>query len=222
MNIFSRITKYNQKYISKNSGMTLIELLVVLGIFMAISGLAIFDYGSFKSAASIQNLSDDIALSIRKAQTYATGVRGVEASFASGFGVHFTTNPSQANSLSGSNKSFVVFADVSADKTYNYLTMTSGVCGSPTSANECLEMLNITSTDKIKSIWIDGSEQPDINNSIDIVFRRPKPDASFCYKSTPSSACKTDISSVDIMIANDTSGGKTRKISISNLGQINN
>ena len=61
--MFKRLNK--NKY---NRGMTLVELIVVLAIFMIILGLTIFDYSSFKSTTTIQNLADDIALTIRKAQ----------------------------------------------------------------------------------------------------------------------------------------------------------
>jgi prepilin-type N-terminal cleavage/methylation domain-containing protein len=73
---------------NKKAGVTLIELMVVISIFAIISATVIVDYRSFSSSISTQNLADDIALSIRKAQGYAIGVRGYNNIF-NGYGIHF-------------------------------------------------------------------------------------------------------------------------------------
>ena len=105
----SKIKKYN-------SGMTLIELLVVLAIFAIISGITMFDYSSFKSSASLNNLANDISLSIRKAQSYAIGAKGINSSFSDIYGVHFSTD---------NKSSFSVFANTS-DNSIEELSITSG------------------------------------------------------------------------------------------------
>src|ERR1035437_8584732 len=130
-----------------NSGFTLVELLVVIFIFMIITGITIFSYGKFNSSLSIQNLADDIALSVRRAQGFAIGVRGTGSSFTDGYGIHFTANPNSPLNA-GSNKAFILFTDmgITPNKKYNYDS--SGKCGSPTSSNECMEVLSITSADR--------------------------------------------------------------------------
>lgn len=63
-----------KKKLPKNnqSGMTFIELVVVMGIFTAISATVLFNYRSFSSSVSLQNLSQEIALQGKRAQTLAT------------------------------------------------------------------------------------------------------------------------------------------------------
>lgn len=212
-----------------NKGMTLLELLVVIFIFMVISSITIFNYGNFNSSLSLQNLADDIALSARRAQGFAIGVRGVRGSdnsFNEGYGIHFSTNP---NSLlyAGSNKSFVLFADITKpnettpNQKYDY---TSGNCGEPTVGNECMEVLSITSADRIDSIYLnDNPDSVSSTGTVDILFYRPNPEPKFCYRSNPAnSGCDEDssISSVKIRVTNDQNPGVFKTIMISNNGQI--
>lgn len=215
-----KLLKKNKKYsINSQKGMTLIELLVVLAIFIVISTIVMYDYSSFKSSVSTNNLADDIALSIRKAQSYAIGVRGLSADFQYGHGAHFSTVTNPANYLSGSGKSFILFADINVNNYYNYNT--SNICNSPSYSNECEEILNITSNDKISSIWVDGVQKPQ-GGTLDIVFRRPDPDALFCYRPTSGSSCQTNISNVSVEVDNGLTGSKrvTKKITVWNTGQI--
>lgn len=91
------------KKIKYNSGMTLIELLVVLAIFAIISGITMFDYASFKSNVSLNNLANDVSLSIRKAQSYAIGARGNSGSFSEGYKIHFSTDSKYSFSVATEN-----------------------------------------------------------------------------------------------------------------------
>lgn len=85
----------------KNKGMTLVELLVVLAIMGIISGMVVINYSGYRSSASIKVTSDDIALSIRQAQTFALGVRSISSGVFPGYGVHFDTY--DANGTQGGN-----------------------------------------------------------------------------------------------------------------------
>lgn len=201
-------------------GFTLVELMVVISIFVIITTITIFNYGDFRSSVSLQNLTDDIALSIRKAQGFAVGARGVETGtdvvFTNSYGMHFSIN-SNGTGLEGSDKSFVMFA--STDKVYD---KTTGACGGV--LNECIEVFNITSADKIEEIWLNGTQKMPQNSSVDVIFTRPDTRASFCYRPTFSSSCLTDYSEIKIVISNgqtDESGKrKTKSISVQNTGQI--
>ena len=104
--------------------MTIVELLVVLAIFAIISGITMVDYSSFKSSASLNNLANDISISIRKAQSYAIGARGNSGSFDDGYGVHFSTD---------NDSLFTIFTS---------------------SDNNTIETLNINSGDKISGFII--------------------------------------------------------------------
>ncbi len=203
---------------SKQRGMTLVELLVVLAIFFIVAGLTIFDYGRFRSSVSLQNLADDIALSIRRAQNYAIGVKSANPSaFDSGYGIHFSTNLySSSDARAGSNKSFVIFADLDGSHTYNYTTSTSAICdvSTITAGEECVDLLSINTADSIYQICPDGNNC--VNSGFaDITFLRPNPDAFICVDG----ACSSSLSSVDIVVRN-TASGDTKTISVSNIGQI--
>ncbi|MFA6251135.1 MAG: prepilin-type N-terminal cleavage/methylation domain-containing protein [Candidatus Paceibacterota bacterium] len=173
-------------------GVTLIELIVVISIFLVMSLIVLFNYGQFRSATSIQNLADDIALSVRKAQSYAIGVRGSSSAFDFGYGVHFSLNSVTKNYF-GSNKLFLIFANINNNMTYDYDK--SNECGKPTAENECLEALKITSADVISNIYLgyskDNEKAIDKNDLVEIFFNRPNPEPIFCYKKNTSSANDT-------------------------------
>jgi len=217
--------KYSSGPASTQGGITLIELLVVIFIFMVITGITIFNYGKFNSSLSIQNLADDIALSVRRAQGYAIGVRGFSSSFIKGYGIHFTTNPDTSDLSAGSNKSFILFSDINITTPNKYNYDGTNICGPLSMANECLEVLNITSADQITQISLnDGDTTIPQTGTLDILFKRPNPEPIFCYRSDIShSDCDlggSNISSVKIKISNITNLESSKMITISNNGQI--
>lgn len=213
---------------SNQSGMTLVELLVVLAIFIIVSGITIFDYGRFRSTVSLQNLADDIGLSIRRAQNYAIGVHSSESSeFRNGYGVHFSTgSPIASDVRAGSNKSFILFSDLQTDgntpgnKVYDH-TPSNISCTTSTLSqnNECADILTITSNDIISSICPgDGSVNCGPNKYVDITFLRPNPDATICIGDIGSSSCQV-VSKVDITIQNNESHDQ-KILTITSVGQI--
>lgn len=207
-----------------NSGVTLIELLVVIVIFMIITGITIFSYGKFNSSISIQNLADDIALTVRRAQGYAIGVRGASGSFSDGYGIHFTAD-STSSSYAGSNKSFILFADLNTAPLYKYNYDPALECGNPTTANECIEVLNIVSADQITEIKV--NEETEVRSStgtIDILFKRPNPEPFFCYRTNANqNSCDSEsnpITKIKIKISNITNPEIFKIVTVSNNGQI--
>lgn len=223
---FTPTPKFTKKVILV-SGFTLVELMVVISIFLLISAVTVFNYTDFRSNVSLQNLTDEIALSIRKAQSYAIGARGLDnagtVDFNNSYGMHFTIDPSPNKGIQeGSYKSFILF--YSADDK-NYDANSTGTCGDMIT-NECRELFNITTTDIIKEIKIDGTTMNAQKASLDIVFKRPDPRAYFCYRASNTSNGNCDnqnISAVSIVVSNgQTSNGeeKTKTISVQNTGQI--
>lgn len=217
--------KYKNFY---TSGTTLVELVVVIFIFIMITGVTIFNYGKFNSSISIQNLADDIALTVRRAQSYAIGVRGY-GDFSGGYGIHFSPKTLVANQeYKASNKSFVLFTDIGTSTTrnekYDYISYDG--CGTPESGNECIEILNILSTDAISSITVvnDGSKiAVPSDGSVEILFYRPNPEPIFCYRSDVADIdCDLDeaISSIEIGISNTSGQAMAKTVTVSNNGQI--
>lgn len=193
-----------------NSGMTLVELMVVLAIFVIVTGITIFDYTSFSSNISLQKLADDVSLSIRKAQSYAIGAKGISGSFSDSYGVHFSTKYGTGNNLEGSVKSFILFVDKDGNKEYD---SPSGGESCSISSGECIEVLSIQTEDKITGIFVNGKKNEG-KEEMDILFFRPNPDSHFYIKGNSINEQK-----VEIQITN-TRSLKIKTISISNTGQI--
>ncbi len=224
-----------------NRGVSLIELLVVIVIFMIISGMTIFSYNDFKSSASIQNLADDIALSVRKAQNYATGVVGSYGYFSQNYGINFSIktkaleketkgNPGfeieKKKTVSSSNQSFILFIDRNKSGSYDEDPVSSCSSLNDPSCLEYLEILSITSNDMISGIGLQMGEKLvplKGNDQIDLLFKRPTPEPVFCYRKDNASACNKDsnkISAVAIYISSKRDQTISKKITISNNGQI--
>jgi prepilin-type N-terminal cleavage/methylation domain-containing protein len=184
------------------AGVTLIEMLIVVAIIAVVSSVIMFNYSDFSSNVSVRNLSQEIALAVRKAQTYATSVRPIEgtnsvssASFP-GYGIVFTTdNPTVAvSSIIPTWSRFVLFADIAdaggSDRVYGADTVAEQ-CGTPTSSqNECIETFDIASADRIVAICDDSVVSSDIagcqtTGTASISFRRPSPDAYILYNGQP-------------------------------------
>jgi len=215
-------------------GVTLIELLVVIAILGIISATTLVSYSKFKSSMSLQNLVDDIALSIRKAQGYAIGVHNIRSDFDVGYGVDFRVGSSgfgggSVNTV-GTSKSFTIFANL--DRDTNFDTDASNDCGTPSSENECLEKLTITSGDQISKLTYalvlrNGvlREYTIRNGIIDIFFNRPNPEPFLCYKTNPNqTGCNesndTGLYYVIIQVSNPNNPGVYKKVTIWNNGQI--
>jgi type II secretory pathway pseudopilin PulG len=166
-------------------GLTFIELIVVLSIVGAISGTVLFQFSSFTSNVTLQNLAQDIALIIKKAQTNAISgslTSGFIAGQAPSYGVNFDTT-------SGNQNKFNYFRDigtvgVSPDGILN------GNCNNPGGAgNECLGVTTIQSSDTIVSLC-DGGGKCTYKN-LSVTFSRPFPDPTFRTKSNGVAAALT-------------------------------
>ncbi len=207
-----------------NSGVTLIELLVVIAILGIMSATTLVSYSNFKSSMSIQNLADDIALSLRKAQGFAVGT---VRTYSNSYGVHFMMNSDLTKPISGSKKSFILFANIDNFSKYD---TSNNMCGSPQSGNECLEMLQITSSDEIYKIvyglaGYSGWREMEVRNgeSIDVFFTRPHVEPTFCYKSNPdTSDCNegADIGYIKIFVQSTRDPNNNKIITVWNNGQI--
>lgn len=243
-NIYKNLVKNPARPRKYNRGVSLIELLVVIVIFMIISGMTIFSYNDFKSSVSIQNLADDIGLTIRKAQNYAIGVVGSSGSFGYNYGINFSvtsiadSNPigskdnkenpifKDSKAVNSSNKSFILFIDRNKSGFYDEDPVSS--CGSlnDPSCLEYLEILSIASNDMISDIGLQMGEKLVAlkgNDQIDLLFKRPTPEPVFCYRKKNAAACEKDsqeISAVVIYISSERDQTISKKITISNNGQI--
>lgn len=194
---------------NKNIGMTFLELVVVLGIFGAIAATVLFNYGDFSANVKLQNLAQDVALQIKKAQTDAVSGRNpisdlsitqsqnlstlIPGDWTPSYGVAFTTD---SGLWTGDGRGFIYYFNSSSDDDGNgfiYRDLWEFESGNYSSCgdmpdSECLQEINMTSGDVIDLICFnftdippDGSCDGQIGDKVYISFTRPRPNATIIY-----------------------------------------
>lgn len=170
-------------------GFTLIEMLIVAAIFAVVASILLFQYANFNTSVAVKNLAEEIGLSVRKAQTYATSVRSVDGGGGilsdtfPAYGVTFSTNATAQTLYNPTQTSFTLFVDTapaSNEITNNQFDNADGICGTPSITNECIEQFGITAGDKVKSLTVIKNGAQISAQNVDIVFHRPNPDAIIC------------------------------------------
>ncbi len=208
-------------------GVTLIEMIVVVAIIAAVSSVIIFNYSDFSTNVSVRNLAQEIALSVRKAQTYATsarpidGLSGVDSGSFPGYGISFSVGGplTPSDPMTPGPKQFVLFAQVGGQG--DQPLYDKGLqCGNPSASDECLESFAITTADRITSICgIPGSGRPVCytDAKVDITFERPSPDAIICLSANQSEYLCT----IPYVVINlESAKGLKRSVTIWTTGQI--
>ncbi len=148
--------------IQKNRGMSYAELIVVLSIFSIVSGIAVYNHGSFQGKIDIKNLANDIALRVVEAQKSASLGKfqaGSAATWRPAYGVYFD--------LTANNKAFTLYADKDGGSDYDG-TYSNGVC-----SNECLEYVQIQKNNYINSVKTFVGITGTVRNQLNILFKRP-------------------------------------------------
>ena len=150
--------KFNSR--SAISGFNLMELMVTVGILAIINMMIFASYPEFSQRMALKRTSEEIALIVRQAQSYALGIKrpasGGDDYF--GFGVHFeTSNP----------KVLILFADSDGKMDYD----AGGGCGS--SNTECFQKFTIDTKDVISELHTYNSlDSPSPVKTLDIVYPR--------------------------------------------------
>lgn len=209
---------------SYQAGVTLIEMVVVVAIFGLVASILFFKYSDFNNTISIRNLSQEVALATRKAQLYATGVRSLDGVSATSdiynaYGISFSAG-TDGSAYSANNKQFILFVDA-IDNTgdIDHYYSNGGECGNPGVGNECVEQFTISSADTVVQVCTGGissSENCSTNGTMNVVFRRPAPDAEICMVSGTSCGALASYGKVVLQ----SSKGVQRTITIWNTGQI--
>ena len=163
-------------------GFSLIELIVSIAIFMIITSIVLYNYGSFNNDLIVSNLAYEVALEVRTAQVYGLSVLGSNNSFNAGYGVHFDTNDT---------KDFYLFIDTyGTGKLQNSQSDSSfsDICVPPSAGGECVEKVSFqsgvsiqkfctTQDDESGCSTTGGSPNAGYPAALDISFKRPNPDA---------------------------------------------
>ena len=186
-----------------SGGFTLIELLVVTLIIMILTGVFLFQQSRFDSSTILRSLAYSTALSVRQAQVYGTSVLGTGSgtlAFAPAYGVYFNkSDPTR----------YILFADQSpangkydvAEKIKEFRLGTnysiSSFCARATSVYHCSD------TDA---------------QSLQILFKRPNPDAQFLLLNNAGNTFSESYSSAYVKVQSN--GGTYRIVWISATGQV--
>lgn len=88
-------------------GFTLIELLVSVAIMGFVIGVVLFNYRSYDENILAEKLANEVILTLREAQVYATGVKEIRPDsndFSGWYGVFFTDNSTEYLLFNDANK----------------------------------------------------------------------------------------------------------------------
>jgi prepilin-type N-terminal cleavage/methylation domain-containing protein len=181
------------------AGFSLIELMVVTAIFVILSAVVLTSNSRFGSVIILRNLAHDIALAIREAQVYGIAVRGFGGGgvnqFGAGYGMHFSPGTG-----------YELFADLNNDGIW--------------SAGE-----TVTATTIVGGFTIAGLCAPENScgrDRVDILFKRPEPDACISVNGTvvldADEDCTSSIQRAAITIQSPR--GETATVVIDASGQI--
>ena len=181
-------------------GFTIVELVVVMGIFAGLASVVLFQFSDFSSNITLQNLAQQIAVQVKKAQTQGSLGQSPDLFFGTtpSFGVHFDVSNQNADS-------FFYFADRDGNK-----SRTGTLCGGTA---ECLDEIVINTSDRITQLCVN-----DCKRSVDelhITYKRPNLTATFV---TASPQVLGEINNAWITI--ESSKGDTKKIIVEQIGQI--
>ena len=213
-------------------GFTLIEFVVIISIFAIMAGVALVNFAGFKSNVGLNNLSHDIALTVRQAQVFGWATQtdttggtinlggnpdGDPVRYAEG--VHFNSN----------NDVFDKYFTL-----YNKNDPTPGNENYLSSDNE-VDKIQIQGPNHISGIYYaqsksalelgPGNTIPTGNTpigSLSIAFSRPHPEAIFFDGSSNLSLLGPQSTYVGIYISADTddAGVAQHVITISRFGEI--
>lgn len=154
-------------------GFTLIELMVVIALMGIISGVTLANYSGMNRSVELQNTVYNIALSMRESQVYGINKKQSSGDFSDGtpnpYGIHIEMSAGRAEQI-------IMFEDKKNPTRDNVF---EGDC-TGTGDIECISIIKLNKGNHISSITIDGTEYP--NDKINILFRRPNPDAEIYYE----------------------------------------
>lgn len=201
----------HKKGLFKKGGFTLIELLVVFFIMVSILAIIIPDYLSYSDKSDFDNLTLDIALTIREAQSY--GISAKETFAGSGnfdipYGVHFDINKPNG---------FLFFEDTNKD--YMYIDTDDNVISTYT----VKPGYALSGLCRVKD---DGNSDKCKVECLSTTFRRPSPNAWMGMRKKKGSSCSNNLDGGvsrlqdNVRIELTSPSGTTKSINITPFGSV--
>lgn len=149
-------------FLRAKRGFTLMEMLVVVGIVVVVSGVILASSSRLGGQFILDNFAYDLALTLREAQQYGISVQNFNGNFNVAYGVHFD---------SSSPATYVLFGDA---------TNPNGLYSPGLTPTELVQSYTITRGFKISAICatLNSVSAEDCTlTSLDVLFKRPEPDA---------------------------------------------
>ncbi len=203
------ISKHILKLFKKSSfGFSLLELLIVMAIFSILTTVLVANQRKFGNNIILSGLADDVALSIREAQTYGLGSKDVDGlgSFNNPYGIYLSAS---------NNARYSFFAD-----TNNIVGGAGGIEGYDSSdtimrtfsfpAGNTIQNFCVIPDSGVADIECSDDTSPSIT-AMSVTFMRPNPDAIII-------ANGTHFNQATICLLSQTA--KTKQVNILSSGQI--
>ena len=196
--------KFSRPQIHTLPGFTLVEFIVIMAIFAVMVGVVLFNFTGFRSKITLDNLAQDIALSIRNVQTSAGASISSDGNPTLEIqrGIYFP----YSSELGTYESRFIIFQDNDGNGLYD--------------AGEEIDSIALQTLDRITDITY-GSDRESIlsslgSQSLGITFRRFTTTAlfaaSFDNSVTNAGVVRIKVSSPDKSLS--------RFITISKIGQV--
>lgn len=204
----------NKKGILKNKyifseGFTLAEMMIVVSIVSIISAVVLFGYRQFNDSLSLTSAAQEMAISVREAQSYGVSVRQSSTSsqnFDNAYGIYFSiSDPSY----------YYIFVDLNNDQKYEYTANCTGECVSKN------EIRNGVYVSQVCGAAFGGSITCPLSPSItglNISFIRPNPDARVRFTNNGGSFFGNLYKTGRVQLTSPL--GNTMTLDIENTGQI--
>jgi prepilin-type N-terminal cleavage/methylation domain-containing protein len=192
-----------------NRAYTLVELMVTVSIITMLTSIVVYSYSNFNDKIALTSAGQELAVSIRQAQTFGLNVKENivgSGSFDSAYGIFFD--------LSNLDR-YIIFADTNKNKLYN----SGNGCGSV--STECVNQIIFRDGVTISQICDGSGNCPPAPGftvrNLNVTFLRPNPDAVINFSDNG----LTTLSSASTgRVVITSRKGLTQTISISNTGQV--
>lgn len=192
-----------------NKAFTLIELLVTISILSVLMLVTVFSYSNFNDRLSLSSAVQELAISIRQAQSYGLNVkeRGVGSGlFDSAYGIYFDLDDLTR---------YTVFVDTNGNRVYDE----GNGCGS--ASTECIQESVLRDGVLISQICDGLNNCPPAAGfsvrNLNVTFLRPNPDARIYFANNGGSIMASSNTGKVVLISKK---GITSGVTIENTGQV--